>query len=108
MTHSFLTLFNMFCVVIQAINLIHKKNQPISHRSLAIKGKSTQSECDIGKTSWPRNFYTHKYCGNQISWLWTFSWKSPLHKLLQTTLHSKIIYTRLACILDIEVLSNRF
>lgn len=51
MTDSFPTLFNMFCVVIQAINFIHKKGQPISQKSLAIKGKSTQAECDMGKIS---------------------------------------------------------
>lgn len=41
----------MFYVVIQAIKLIHKKGQPVSQKPLAIKGKSTQSEHDIGKTS---------------------------------------------------------
>lgn len=51
MTHSSLTLFNMFCVVIQAINLIHKKGQTAPQKSLAVKGKSTQTEHNTRNTS---------------------------------------------------------
>lgn len=99
MTHFFFTLFNMFCVVIQAINLIHKKGQPVSQTSVAIKAKSTQSKYYTGKTSRPNDFYMDKYCDFSDSGCST-------EKLLQITFHSKIIYTRLAFILYVEVLFN--
>lgn len=99
MAHSFFTLFNVFCVVIQAINLIHRKAQPVSQTSVAIKGKSTQSKHCIGKIPRPNYFYMHKYCNFSDS-------GCSAKKLLQRTFHDKIIYTRLAFILYVEILFN--
>lgn len=99
MAHSFCTLFNMFCMVIQAINSIHRKAQPVSQTSVVIKGKRTQSKHCTGKTPKLNYFYMHKCCD-------FFQSGCSTEKLLQSSIHDKIIYTRLAFILGVEVLFN--